>query len=631
MTALLRLNLTVRLLFSRQQNGNQEKGQSSQMMTGAIPRAPTRLPEDVTALAEREMGGRDRESKNAVTKTYHTLKDLISSKFKKDSSEMTPEELNNVAIQQHQQSYDDGSNTPYYNLMQQHIQQQQQLQHQAQQSQWNGTSNGAHQAPMWNGNRQPMRDVPVPITQQVDMNGQQVYPHMVATRASIHQHRATSQPQLNLPFKEHQPEDRRGSLANIDVTDSDEGGFASKQMWRPPNQPREPAQQILMQQQQNYLKRSSMAQQSQSQILTNGQHYQQQQQLANAFHLHPQQQQQQQQQGIPDGVYASQKVDLNRPPDLHQDWNGLQRVSQEAVRASFGHDHNQPQLSQKGEKQVPPIPPAKPPQHQAKKAPNYEHPPKLEAKKPMETSTASQKEPVPGSAASSDYDKSGNHSSNVDSGRGSAAYSSGRKATHDTSPDHSDTPVPQSRPKSNDSEWIDIVDAELRHILEPGMQNLNLRPESTISGSLSSISPPLPPLSPDGSVQNTNDTNKHTTTSSNTATNKGGSSKQSAPQVSLIKNSTRDFDLKNNFFLLFCAFSQNSKKPEYGTDSYNRPGKNKFIGPSRGLPGSILQKRGEQMRSSITKKQEQSLMKRHREFADFGSVSTVKFMKFIRF
>lgn len=57
------------------------------------------------------------------------------------------------------------------------------------------------------------------------------------------------------------------------------------------------------------------------------------------------------------------------------------------------------------------------------------------------------------------------------------------------------------------------------------------------------------------------------------------------------------------------------KKPEYGTDSYNRPGKNKFIGPSRGIAGSLLQKRGggggEQIKSSITKKQEQSLMKRH--------------------
>lgn len=475
------------------------------MMTGAIPRAPTRLPEDVTALAEREMGGKDRDSKNAVSKTYHTLKDLISSKFKKDSSELTPEELNNVTIQ-HQQSYEDAVNSPYYNLMQQHLQ----LQHQQQQpSSWN-PPNGNHPTQMWNGNRQM-------IAQQADMNGQQVYPHMVATRASIHQHRAASQPQLNLPFKEHQPDDRRGSLANIDVTDSDEGGFAKQQMWRQPNQQRQlpgetPAQQILHQQQQNYLKRSSLAQQSQSQqILSNG-HYQ----PPNAFHLHAPQH------GIPDGMYASQKVEMNGQQ--------LQRVNQEVLRSSFTQE--QPQLSQKNEKIVPPIPPAKPPQHQIKKAPNYEHPPKLEAKKPIETSTpthGNSEQKVPGSAASSDYDKSGNHSSNVDSGRGSAAYSSGRKAL-DTSPDHSDTPVPQSRPKSNDSEWIDIVDAELRHILEPGMQNLNLRPESTISGSLSSISPPLPPLSPDGSVQNTNDSNKHTT-SSNTITNKGGSSKQSAPQV----------------------------------------------------------------------------------------------------
>ncbi|CRL05088.1 CLUMA_CG018005, isoform A, partial [Clunio marinus] len=578
------------------QNVNQEKSQSSQMMTGAIPRAPTRLPEDVTALAEREMGGKDRDSKNAVSKTYHTLKDLISSKFKKDSAEMTPEELNNVTIQ-HQQNYtnDDITNTPYYNLMQQHMQLQQ---HQTQQGTWNA-ANGNHPQ-MWNGNRQLMRDSSVQITQQVDMNGQQVYPHMVATRASIHQHRAASQPQLNLPFKEHQADDRRGSLANIDVTDSDEGGFAHGKMWRPTNQQRPitsetPAQQILHQQQQNYLKRSTLAQQTQSQILSNG-HYQPQI-PPTSFHLH---QQVMQQQNIPDGVYASQKVDLNRQEaQSHhgnsQDWNGMQRVNQETIRTSFNQD--QPQLSQKGEKQVPPIPPAKPPQHQVKKAPNYEHPPKLEAKKsqPLETSTPNSNQTnaehngtkqVPGSAASSDYDKSGNHSSNVDSGRGSAAYSSGRKATLDTSPDHSDTPVPQSRPKSNDSEWIDIVDAELRHILEPGMQNMNIRPESTISGSLSSISPPLPPLSPDGSAQNTNDTNKHTT-SSNTVTNKGGSSKQSA------------------------APSQTSKKPEYGTDSYNRPGKNKFIGPSRGLPGSILQKRGEQMRSSISKKQEQSMMKRH--------------------
>lgn len=98
--------------------------------------------------------------------------------------------------------------------------------------------------------------------------------------------------------------------------------------------------------------------------------------------------------------------------------------------------------------------------------------------------------PFPGSGGSSDYDKS---NSNVDSGRGSAAYSSGRKAQMENSPSS------MRGAKNDDSEWVDIVDNELRNILEPGMQNLNIRPASTVSGSVSSISPPLPPLSPDGS------------------------------------------------------------------------------------------------------------------------------------
>lgn len=553
---------------------------------GAVPRAPTRLPEDVTALAEREMMGRDRDSKNAVTKTYHTLKEIISSKFKKDSSELTPEELNNVTIQHHQQNYgnEDVTNSPYYNLMQQHLQLQQQQQHH---QSWNGQSNGGghqvQQTQHWNGNRQQqsssqqsqqhmIRDSAAHSAQQVDINGQQQQPaqqqnyaHMIATRASIHQHRAASQPQLNLPFREHQPDDRRGSLANIDVTDSDEGGFATaNKLWRMQQQQQNqqlsqqrmmpadsPAHQIMHQQQQNYLKRSSLIQaagQSQ-QILANGGHYQQQQQ-SNYQHITT----------IPDGVYMTQKVELNhqQPPPLpNQDWNGMQRINTEPTRSSFTQD--QPQISQKGEKQIPPVPPAKP-NAPPKRVPNYEHPPKIEGKsKPpanMETSTPTSSpteqngKQIPGSAASSDYDKSGNQSSNVDSGRGSAAYSSGRKAL-DTSPDHSDTPVPQLRPKSNDSEWIDIVDAELRNILEPGMQNLNLnRPQSTISGSLSSISPPLPPLSPDGSAQHTNDTNKHTT-SSNTVTNKGSSSKQSAPQVIII---SREREVGNRREILIYFF-----------------------------------------------------------------------------
>lgn len=165
---------------------------------------------------------------------------------------------------------------------------------------------------------------------------------------------------------------------------------------------------------------------------------------------------------------------------------------------------------------------------------------------------------MPGSAASSDYDKSGNQSSNVDSGRGSAAYSSGRKngANLDTSPENSDTPI--QRVKDTEAEWVDIVDAELRNILEPGLQSLTLRPESTISGSVSSMSPPLPPLSPE------------------------------------YKHPGKD-----------------NSKQEYGTDSYNRPSRSTGpIGPSRaGWPGSSVQKQG---RSSSSKKQE-TLLKRHRK------------------
>lgn len=44
-----------------------------------------------------------------------------------------------------------------------------------------------------------------------------------------------------------------------------------------------------------------------------------------------------------------------------------------------------------------------------------------------------------GSGASSDYDKTGGPSSNADSGRGSAAYSSGRRMGNDTSTESSDT------------------------------------------------------------------------------------------------------------------------------------------------------------------------------------------------
>lgn len=112
-----------------------------------------------------------------------------------------------------------------------------------------------------------------------------------------------------------------------------------------------------------------------------------------------------------------------------------------------------------------------------------------------------------GSAASSDYDKAGQSSSNADSGRGSAAYSSGRRPGGlDLNSEVCDTePIPGGHYRDHhgghDSEWVDIVENELRHILEPKLHELSLQgnsaiANSTLSESISSMTPPLPPLSP---------------------------------------------------------------------------------------------------------------------------------------
>ncbi|KAF5294989.1 hypothetical protein FQA39_LY13299 [Lamprigera yunnana] len=113
------------------------------------------------------------------------------------------------------------------------------------------------------------------------------------------------------------------------------------------------------------------------------------------------------------------------------------------------------------------------------------------------------------SGASSDYDKPGQSSSNADSGRGSAAYSSGRRpggmGMHaNDSPDlhRSKSNFKDLYHSSQDSEWVDVVENELRTILEPKLHELSLQgnsvgiSNSTLSESISSVTPPLPPLSP---------------------------------------------------------------------------------------------------------------------------------------
>lgn len=60
---------------------------------------------------------------------------------------------------------------------------------------------------------------------------------------------------------------------------------------------------------------------------------------------------------------------------------------------------------------------------------------------------------------------------------------------------------------ANDSQWVDIVETELRHILDPKLHHSVAN--STLSESISSVTPPLPPLSPGGSSDDTGPTYKH--------------------------------------------------------------------------------------------------------------------------
>lgn len=565
--------------------------QPQSSLTGAIPRAPARLPEDVTALADRDNANKDSKdsSKNAVTKTYYTLKDLISSKFKKDNLEL-PDELNNVSVQQQMQlaNEQDEYRSPY-SALPVHMRQGQNL-NQSQPNIW--INRQMTESP----SRMLILQTPYSQQQPQQQNQQPQLPPNPIQRSSIQQQsRATSQPQLNMPFERRgsqtlldQVTDRRGSLANIDVTDSDEGGFASRAR-RPttmyqipqhlqPNGVKTQAQHLTTPQ--IHSSRNS------PQSFQNGSFAQNQQQynMASFQHQHtpvgnpqynPNLQQQyigSSQQQIGDAMFQTQKVDLTKmhhENSINTTQNSLIQSRQDALRASFQKQENPQNMS------------STKPSHSNFNQNYSEHEgsqvPKIEIKPPRNELRPDLSK-HPGSAASSDYDKSGNQSSNVDSGRGSAAYSSGRKGVPiDISPENLDS---LARPANNDSEWVDIVDAELRHILEPGMQGLSIRPESTVSGSVSSMSPPLPPLSP-------NESNRY----------KGS-------------------QIKENL------------KQEYGTDSYNRPGRGSGpIGPSRaGWPGSSIQKQGHSRSSA--KKQEQSLLKRHRKYLLILIVMEIYFLIF---
>lgn len=203
------------------QGQHQQQQQQQPSSTGAVSRAITRLPDDNADF------GRD-VNKNAMTKTYHTLKDLISSKFKKEQAE-SMDELNNVVVQQQQQHTQLSSvNGGQFQNMQNKDTDEYRLSHTAlptHMRQMQGLNQS--QPNIWNG-------------KHVD----QAHPMSVARTPNPGQSmaaRAASQPQLNAPFDGQNGQlsvaEQRNSLANIAdgmVTDSDDGGFASRAAVRRP-------------------------------------------------------------------------------------------------------------------------------------------------------------------------------------------------------------------------------------------------------------------------------------------------------------------------------------------------------------------------------------------------------------
>lgn len=125
----------------------------------------------------------------------------------------------------------------------------------------------------------------------------------------------------------------------------------------------------------------------------------------------------------------------------------------------------------------------------------------------------------PSGSSSSEYDKASgllSRQSQSDSGRGSTVYSSGprskagaeRPANGQTCLGHglaalgldagAEQPTSPQTPVGHPCEWVDMVESELRQILDNSMGNTTAA-NSTLSESISSMTPPLPPLSPGGS------------------------------------------------------------------------------------------------------------------------------------
>ncbi|XP_049293998.1 heat shock protein DDB_G0288861-like isoform X2 [Anopheles funestus] len=501
-------------------------------VSGSMPRTIVRFPEDVTALADRDGSFSQREKdsttvKKSVTKTYHTLKDLISSKFKKDANEQS-DELNNVTsmLHGHQSNLEQGQSSSQ--------QQQQQQQH------GGNNQTGSYMYSSASDNNL--------LQAQSNLN---VWPSSSQSNSPLYYHKkfsdpaegftgskALSQPQLNIGVEQSNRNAQHVVSmlpAPVDGTDSDDGGFRQHSVSRQTNQ-----------------SVPNGASQSQAGgMQTSRSNTQQPAYIQNYRHNHAQQQQQQQQ-------HLQQQHHMSYQQALH---NAKQRAALEGASSSSNiqtssynttvtvgdqstsHLHHHHHLHHQGEIGM------------------QKHTISVDINSGSSVNISTGESHDAGA-----YDKNGNHSSNIDSGRGSSSMATAS----------ADAVMEKSKVKS-DGEWIDVVDVELRNILEPGMKSMNLRPESTMSESASSMSPPLPPLSP------------------HEAYNQGAGPGSSNIQTKPNNNTTK------------------LQKQEYGTDTYNRASKNpQPIGPSKGQPSpNTIQNYMNHLKLSSNKKHEQNALKKH--------------------
>ncbi|XP_055535661.1 putative uncharacterized protein DDB_G0277255 isoform X2 [Wyeomyia smithii] len=497
-------------------------------LTGAIPRNAVRLPEDVTALAERDSSSKDKETvKKSVTKNYHKLKDLISSKFKKDAPEGAVDELNNVSSMLQQQHDSLGSSFMMTGG-----------------NPSNSLNHAQSNINLWSTNARG--DSPLYYHKKFADPADGYNGDSLTGFRSL---KAMSQPQLNtVSALQNYP---NFSPNAMDGTDSDDGGFRQHHNNGRINIPNPMQQQQQQQQPQQHSRQP------------------QQNYVHNYRHNHSQVSNQSAQAPPVPTSSSYQQVSQTRHKLLAEFSDGHTSHSHGGhttinIGESSFNGHEQ-QTSTAGQKSA---------NHKLTNGTNNNSVVQIAS----EISThVQQTQKQIDSISSSDYDRNGNHSSNVDSGRGSAAYSSGRKGTIQQQQVNMNLieQVERNRSKS-ESEWVDVVDAELRNILEPGIKGMMMRPESTMSESASSMSPPLPPLSPDGGIQ------YNMSNGGNASHNKSSGKTQ--------------------------------MKQEYGTDTYNRASKNpQPIGPSKGNPSTnTIQNYMHYLKlSSSSKKQEQTLLKKH--------------------